>query len=432
MRVQIEEINQVSRKVRVEVPAQRVSERLDKAYQDLKKTAQLRGFRPGRAPRSILERYFGEQVREKVGSEIIEETFGEVLREHQLKTVGPLTVEEMDLKPGQEMRYTVTVEVLPDIQVGDYEGLELPHREVSVTEEQVSARIEEIRDLFARLEDVAEPRPIQEGDFVSVTITSLVDGQRVGAEGGEERVLEVREGVLEKRFHDALLGLKPGEAASIPYRFPSDHPDKRAAGKEGALEVAVEKIRRKILPDLDDGFARRLGEYANLDELRLKIRSELEEEERRKLEAQTREVIVEQLLKRHQFDVPESLVNSQLEAMVRQSQRRLVVEGLGKEETEGILEQMRLRYREPAVRSVRASLVLQAIADKEGLEVTEERLQQAMERIARDAGMDLTQVKRMYEGQQRLEGLKESVREDLALDFLKQRAKMVARTTGQD
>lgn len=427
MKVQIEEISQVSRKVRVEVPAERVSERLDRAYQELKRTAQLRGFRPGKAPRSILERYFGEQLREQVGSQIIEETFGEVLKEHELRAVGPLMVEEVDLRPGQEMHYTVTVEVLPSIQVSDYEGLELPQKEVRVTDEQVSARIEEIRDLFARLEDVEEVRPVQEGDLVLLTYRVFVDGEPVGFQGGEEHVVELRQGALEERVYRALLGLEPGQKARVPHRVPPDHQDSRAAGKEGVLELTVGKIRRKVLPELDDAFARRLGEYANLEELRKGIRSELEEEERRKLDAETREAIVEQLLKRYQFDVPESLVRSQVEALVRNAQRRLVLHGLRKEQTGAFMEQMRERYRDPAVRSVRASLILQAIAEKEGLEVTEETLRQAMERIARDTGRDLPQVERMYRSQESLEGLRESVREDLALDFLKQRAKMVAR-----
>ena len=431
MKVQIEELSQVARKVQVELPAEMVSEELEKAYKELKKRAQLRGFRPGKAPRFLLERYFGEQVRDQVSSQLIEDSFGRVLSEHELRAVGRPRVEEVDLKPGQEMRYTVMVEVLPRIELGEYKGLELPEMEVNVTDEDISARIEEIREMFARLEDLEEERPAQEGDFALLRTQTWVGEERIGPPQGDEQLVELREGSLDERVYKAVLGLRPGEEVRVPYSFDADHRDPKLAGKEGILEVKLEKLRKKVLPELDDAFAQRLGEYSDLEQLRAGIRAELEEEQRRRIEAQASSALVDQLLKLHDFEVPETLVALQMESMLRDATRRMMLHGLREKEARSTLAQMRERYRDSAVRAVRSSLILQAIAEKEGLEVTDEVLRRSLERIARETGRDLSQVERVYNRPEALEGLKESIREELALDFLKQGAKMLARKDQQ-
>lgn len=425
MKVQIEEISQVRRRLQVEVPAEVVSQELEKAYKEIGKNAHLKGFRPGKAPRAILERYFGEHVRDQVSSRLIEDSFGKIVSEHDLRAVGRPAVEEVNLEPGRDMRFTVAVEVLPRIELKDYKGLKIPKRPLQVTDEEVSARIEEIREMFAKLEDVKEERPAQEGDFVMLIHRAILDGQPQGPESGQEQVVELRKGALEKRIYKAILGLRPGQKVQVPYRFPEDHTDRRLAGKEGMLEIKLGKLRRKVLPELDDAFARRLGEYAGLEELRAGIRKELEEEARRKIDAEAKEAIVEQLLKLHEFEVPESLVALQLESMLNEARRRLVVHGVGEKETVALMAQMRERYRDPAVRSVRSSLILQAIAEREGLEVTEEILRSSLERIARQTNRDLSQVERIYKNPEAMESLRESITEELALDFLRQGAKMV-------
>lgn len=427
MKVQIEEISNVKKKVQVELPAEVVTEKLEQVYKDIGKSAHLKGFRPGKAPRAILERYFGESVKSQVSSELIEESFGKIIAEHDIRAVGQPVVEELDLKPGQDMRFTVTVEVIPHIELKNYKGLEIPQLELRVTDEEVSARIDEIRELFARLEDVEEDRPAQEGDFVVLLSRFRVEGVDRGPGPRQEQVVELKQGSLEERIYRAIIGLRPGQQVQVPYRFEENHPDKKLAGKEGILEIELGKIRKKVVPELDDAFARKLGEYQGIDELKSGIRRELEEAARKKIEVETKEAIVDQLLKLHEFQVPESMVALQIESMVERAEMRLVAQGMKVEDTQALTAQMRERYRDSAVRSVRSSLILQAIAEKEGLEVTEETLRNGMERIARETGRDLSQVERLYEHPKAMESLKESLKEELALDFLRQEAKMVSR-----
>lgn len=426
MKVEIETVDSLTRKVKVVVPADRVALEMDKVYQDLKRNARIRGFRPGKAPRSILERYFGDHVRDQVCSQLIEETMGHIIQEHGLKAVGSPIVEETHLQEGEPLVYTAKVEVLPEIDVTDYEGLEVPDRHPEVTQDKVSKRIEEIRELFARLEDVQNSKPVGDGDFVVLKVQILLDGEPY--KSPEEKVVELKEGLVEERLRKALLGVMPGQKVQVPHRFPKEERDKALAGKEAILELTVEKIRRKVLPDLTDEFARRLGDYEDLDQLKAKIAEEIEEEEKRAIDSELREAIIDQLLKKYQFQVPEALVAAEMESIMVQAGRRLAVHGVSREHARGLLEQMKDRYRDAAIRNVKASLVLQAIADKEGLEVTEERIREAMERIARQTGRDLSQVQEVYSDERAMSRLREMVKEELALEFLKQKAKMVTET----
>ena len=427
MKVEIENIGGLKRRVKVVVPAERVAREVDKAYHDLRKSVRVKGFRPGKAPRFILERYYGQQVKEHVMSQLIEETLEEVIRDNGLDAVGGVEVEERKMELGQEMYYVAVVEVMPEIQVEGYEGLEIPEQEVKVTEEKIDKRIEEIRELFARVADVEEERPVQEGDLVLCKMRTLVDGEPLGPKEGEERLLEIKEGEEDERLHKSLIGKRPGETLEIPRRFPDDYKVASLAGKEGKLEVKVISIKRKILPELNDEFAKRLGEYENLEALRAGVRRELEEEERRRLEERTRKRLMEQLLEKYDFEVPESLVAEELEAIMNSVRRKMAVYGIDRGDAQGFVEQMRESYREEARKNVRSSLILRAIAQKEKLEVTESHLRKAMATIARETGRDLSEVERIYSSREEaLERLKESVLEELALDFLRQKAKMVA------
>lgn len=427
MKVEIENAGGLKRRLKVVVPADRVAREIDKAYQDLKRRVVLKGFRPGKAPRSVLERYYSEQVKEHVMSRLIEETVGEVIRDKGLKTVGGVEVEESRLELGEDMYYVALAEVMPEIQVDEYEGLEIPEQEVRVSEEKVAERIEEIRELFARIGDVEEQRPVQEGDMVLCRIRTIVEGKLLDREEGEEKILEIKEGTEDQRLQKSLIGKRPGDTIEIPHRFPEDYRVPSLAGKEAKLEVKILSLKRKILPELNDEFAKRLGEYEDLEALREGVRKELEEEERRKLEERTRRRIVDQLLEKYKFEVPESLVAEELKAMMDNARRKMAVYGVDRKEAHGLLEGVKERYMEEARKNVRSSLILRAIAEKEKLEVKESDLRKAMVRIAKNTGKDLSELERIYYSREDLlERLKESVQEELALDFLKQKAKMVA------
>jgi trigger factor len=252
-----------------------------------------------------------------------------------------------------------------------------------------------------------------------------MDGQPVGQGEPQEQMMEVRPDRIEADFLKALVGIQRDEEVQVPHLFPPDHQDTKLAGKEGAFLVKVKAIRKKILPELDDAFAKRLGEYEDLSGLRTKVREKVEEQERQRIRAAENQSLIDLLLKGHPIEVPEALVEFQIQEMIRNTQRRLAVHGLTLEQTGSDPQQMHGRYRESAVKAVRTSLILEAIAQREEMQVSDEGLDNAYHRIAQQTGRGIDQVKALYKDPAALEGLKGSLIEDAVLDFLRERAKIV-------
>jgi trigger factor len=425
VKVEVEDVSSVRRKIHVELPTEVVDEAFEEAYRELKKTARLKGFRPGKAPRSLLERYYGDKVRYDVTTKLFQESYTKSIREKALSPVSQPNIEDMKLRPGEEFRYTAMVEVKPRVGLSDYVGLEAHQEEVRVTDKQVRDRLDEIREMFARLEDVTPDRPVQEGDVVVTEHQLLIEGQPLGNREPQEEMLEIRSDRLDEALYKSLVGVRLGEEAEVPRQFSPDEPDPSLAGKEGVLRLKVKSIRQKILPELDDHFAQRMGEYTSLEDLRVTVREELEETERRRIISDMNQALIEQLLERHPIEVPEAMVELQIEQMIRNAKRRLAVHGLTMEQAGSNPEEMRARFRDSAVGAVRTTLILEAIADREGIQVADQDLNEAYEKIAKQTGRDVQAVKGLYRNSDASENLKASLLEEKTLDFLRDKANIV-------
>jgi trigger factor len=424
VKVEVEQLSGVKCKLSIEIPAKKVTEALDRAYQDLRRKVKLKGFRPGKVPRSILERYYGDRIQYEVTQTLIQESYPKSLEEKDLSPVSQPDIQDVQFRPGEDFRYTAVVEVKPRIDLQDYSDLSLEPREVHVTDEDVETRIQEIRERFATLEDVEEDRPVQEGDIVLVEHRALWQGKPVEQGAPKEQMLELRSDRTEETLLKALVGRRPGEEVEVPHTFPEDFPVKEAAGKEGSLQITIRKIQKKVLPELDDEFAKRLGPYEDLEDFKAKVRQDMEEAERERIRSEMNEALIQQLLDRHSFEVPEAMVEAQIQEMIQNTRRRLAAHGMTLEQTGQGPEQLRVRYRPTAEKAVRTSLLLEAIALKEGIQVTDDDLQKAFERIARRTGQEVDQVRRFYEDPAAKASLEESLLEEKTLDFLRQGATM--------
>jgi trigger factor len=279
--------------------------------------------------------------------------------------------------------------------------------------------------MFARLEDVTEDRPVNEGDVLLADHRWFVDGEPLGNGAPQEEMLEVRPERVGDELFKALLGLRPGDETRIPRKFSADHPDQKVAGKEGELHLTVKNIRRKILPDLDDSLAQRLGEYATLEDLKKKVREELEEAGRQRTISEMNEMLIEQLLERHPIEVPETMVELEIQRMIRNTQQRLAVHGLTIEQSGSTPEAMGVRYRGSAEKLVRTGVILESIARQEGIHVEEQDLNDAYKKIANQTGRDLKGVKGLYKDTAAIEAMKETLLQEKTLDFLRDKANIV-------
>jgi len=308
MNVNVEEISSIKKKVSIEIPGDEVTKEVDSFYKDLGKKANIKGFRPGKVPRNILERYFKDYVKAEVVQKLIGESYPKALTEANLEPVAPPVIDPGEFSEGKSFQYSAVIDVKPDIKLEGYTGLKIEGKKEELKDEEVEQRLKSLQNLHANLKTVSEGRPIQTGDYVIVDYEASVGGKPLEGAKALDFTVEVGSGQFIPTFEEKLIGLNPGEEKEIEVSFPEDYGYQKWAGKTILFHVKIKEIKEKILPVLDDEFAKDLGDYSSLEELKTKLRGEIEKEKELALESQLKEQVVEQLLEANLFVVSESLV----------------------------------------------------------------------------------------------------------------------------
>jgi trigger factor len=405
----LEDLTSVRKRLQIEVPADTVRAETERVFAEVGRRARLPGFRPGKAPRAVLERAFGDEVRREVLGRLLERSFAEAVESHGLNVVGSPDLDLPSLSPGEALRYSVTVEVRPTITVGSLEGLEAVRPSAEVTDADVDRVIDRLRDSVAQLRPVEDRSTVESGDVLSVTLTSrLGDAEPVRR---EDVLLEAGTGAFPLALERQLVGQHRGAHLSLRVPYPSDYANPGLAGKTVDFEVEIRELRLKELPPLDDDFARDHGRAESLDALRARIRTELEREAAERADEAVRHTIVDQLISRHPFDVPPSLVDRRAEAIVASLPLRLPE---GAERDQAVAE-LRAQMRPRAEHEIRAELLLDAVAAREGVGVTEEDVRAEMEAMARRGRIVIEQVRALYDRPEAQAALKAKLVRDRAL-----------------
>ena len=392
----------------VEVPPDRVDRAIERAFARLGRSTTVPGFRRGRAPRFLLERYLGKQV---VQETALEELVPEVLQEAVTQTgIRPLTRPQVDVEgmvEGQPLRLRATVEVVPEVRPMDYRSLRIPRPEPEVTEEEVDKTLEAMRAQFAQL--VAKEGSAEPGDFVLVRVEEAPEGEsRFGP--GKELLLELGGQETPQALAEALQGAREGQIVEVPWN-------------EGhILKVVVGGVRRRDLPPLDDAFARQVSDHQTLEALREEVRRRLAEEAARRAAEEYETEVLRRVVEGSEVDVPTSLVHAEIHALLDDLADRLRGRGLTLERYLALsgktLEQLHEEYRPAAERRVRARLVLDRIGEMEGLEPTEEELRREVENLAQELGREVTEVQRWLKEEGRESSLRSQLRRRKTLAFL--------------
>jgi trigger factor len=426
MQVTVEEVNSTRRKLAIEVPLEAVMAELDRAFGRVQRDAKLKGFRPGKAPRAVLERYFGEQIRADVLSHLIEHSYSDALKEAGLRPVGPPEIVPEDVASGKPLRYSATVDVLPKIEIGEHEALPAKRPRRTVGEADVDRAVERLRESLAELRPVEDREEIRPGDFVMLDYHATADGKTMAGGKRENRLIELGKGALPEEMERALVGAKLGETKSVDITYPAEHPDASLAGKTVQVEVTPRGIRDKILPDADDELAKEHGECATFAELREKLREQIEQSYRREGEELVRDQVVAELVKRNQFDVPRSLVDRQVDAFVEDLVSRLGERRAELERDVERLAKLREDYRGRGEHQVRAVLALDALASQLGIEIPEEEVDKRVTQLASQAGEQGARVREYYG--------EEAARADLRARLARERAldRVVAAATVEE
>lgn len=422
MKASVEEISSIKKKVSVEIPEDQVIKEVDSFYRDLGKKAKIKGFRPGKVPRNILERYFKDYVKTEVVQKLIQDTYPQALSETDLQPVSPPVIDPGEFVEGKSYQYSAVIETKPDITLEGYTGLKIEGKKEGAKDEEVEERLKALQNLHANLKTISEARPIQAGDYVILDYEASMGGKPL--EGGKaiDFTVEVGSGQFIPAFEEKLIGLKPEEEKEMEVSFPEDYGYQKWAGKTISFDVKIKEIKEKILPPLDDEFAKDLGDYSSFEELREKLKGEIEKEKELALERQLKDLVVDQLLEANTFEVPESLVEEQAKAMVSDTKLRLAAQGVAFKNLGVSEEKLQEDYRAMAQKQVRTFLILEKIAGQEGIAVTDEEAEGRLREMSERMHQKFDVLKRYYEKNGLLPEVKTGIIRDKTLNFLLEKA----------
>ena len=424
MKIDIDTVNAIQQRVRVELPVDTVNREFIRVYESLGQRAKIRGFRPGKAPRAVLQRLYGDEVRGQVLARLVEDSLSEVIRERGLHVVSRPEVEAHDLEEGKAFAFSAVVQIKPEIDVKNYLGQELEKVKLSVEDTQVEAALRHLQETHAHLEPVEGRDTVERGDFVALDFVGSVDGKTIPGAKGENYYLEVGRGNALPQFEEALVGLKKNGEHTISVAYPEDYFNRELAGKVVVFTVIVREIKRKILPPLDDDFAKDHGECASLEELKQKLRAQLEGEVQEIQERDLREQLLTRLIEANPFEVPPAMVDRQLRFLIERNQHRFANEGRASSRSRPSTEQMRKEFEPHALRQVRATLLIEKIASLEKIEVSDKELQEKIEEAARAAGEKGMTIREAYRRKDVRDDLRSQMVFDRTLGFLLKRAKV--------
>ncbi len=417
MNVTIDDISSVKKKLSFEVAAETVDAEIEKAYQKIAKSAKIKGFRPGKAPRSVVEKHYAPQMEEQVLGRLINDSYFKALVEHRVAAItDPEIVESSPLQKGQAFTYQAHVEIKPEVEVKDYAGLTLQKEKFEADPTVVDTRLDEMLAGRAQMQ-VSERDAAQSGDQVIIDFEGFVDG--VAFDGGKAagHQLELGSGSFIPGFEEQLEGMKRGEEKEIEVSFPAEYGNKELAGKPSVFKVKLHEIKEKVVPELNDDFAKGFG-LESLAELREKLEENHRTQEQNRIDGDLREKLMEALIERNPMEVPEAMVSSQLDYMLGNIRNRLQQQGMSLEMMGMNEESFKQMYRETAVAQVKGSLLLEGVARQEKLSADPSEVDGKLEEIAKMSNAPLDAVKKYYASDEARRGLMAQIVEEKAMRLL--------------
>src|SRR2546427_9659790 len=410
------------RELELEIPAEEVTKAMERVAKEIARIANVPGFRRGKAPVSLIRRKFAEDIKGEVVQSLVSERVEKAVAEQKLTPVSQPQVDKLDFNEGQPLKFRAVFEVLPEFELGDYKNLELEMPTMDVTDEDVAKTLEEMRERAATFAPV-EGRAIQDGDYAQVKLIGTPDGggdplqaESVLCHIGAEETMEP--------FNTNLKGASAGDHKNFDVDYPADYPDPKLAGKKYHYAVEVLGIKTKKLPELNDDFAKDVSDAKTLEELKKKVREGLEHQRDHKNKELLNEKVLAELVKKHDFPVPESLVEHQMDVRLERVVRSLAAQGVDPRAVNVDWVTLRRRQQERAADDVKAELIVDRIASTENIDVTDEELTHELEHAATHSGESAEALRAGLTKQGTLDRMKAKLRSDKTLDWLAQNSRI--------
>lgn len=421
MNVSIESTSALRRKLTIEVEPDEINRELDRSYNELKRTVALKGFRPGRAPRSLLERLFGDQVRGDVIRKLVKEYTDKALEENSLTPVvePEIATEEIDLK--KALKFSAVFDLKPDLTVKDYQNLKVQPAQIEVTDEQVEAELERMRERRGVLKKVEGRNVVAENDFVVAAFEGYENGAPLAGTKVEDRLLKVSKETLAHGLDEVLIGAATGGETRQPRSYPADYAEKEIAGKNVEWRATVKEIYTHEIPALDEEFARDEG-AENLAALRAQVRETLLARARTEANARARQGLLEMVVERNPVELPESLVAREVRNVEHEIAANFEASGMNHDEAHAKARENADEIRARAEKRARGALIVDTIADQEGIEVNDDEVAGRIGQIVTYAGRAREQIAEHYRNEENREALRQTMRREKTLDRLLERA----------
>lgn len=422
MKATIEDISTVKKKIHIQVSADTIAQEMAKAVSDAAKTAKIDGFRPGKAPKAIVERHYATEIQSDVMNRLITDSYLKALQENKLSPVDVPNITNISpFSKELPLNFTAVVEVRPVIALGNYEGIEVKEESLAVSDEELGATLDRLREMYAQLE-VVEGRALDKNDVAVIDFEGFREGKSIEGAKASDYLLSLGTGSLIPGFEEQLTGMNKGETRDITVDFPADYDNKDLAGKNARFTVTLKEIKKKVLPELNDEFAKDIGNNASVAELKEGIKKDLSARKRDELASSQRETILAALVSAHTFDVPEGMIVHELQSMARSHATRMARSGA---DVKGFDVTKFMQENKPlAEKRARGILLLDAIADKEKIEVNDQEVDASLAVMARGANQTVDAVKKYYDSQDGgLENLRSSLMREKTLGLLLSKSK---------
>jgi trigger factor len=420
MQFTVEDISSVKKTLHIEIPKDEVNRELDRAYNQLKKSAKIKGFRPGKVPRSVLERMFKKDVHADVSSKLIQNSFVDVIKQTELKVVGNPDLKPPELTIDSPYKYQATVEITPEIADIDFKGLKLQRTRYQASDGEVDMQLKTLQKNMAKYEKISDNRSVRDGDFVLIDVEGSKDGAPVPEfEKAENFNMQIGKAVISEDFDRQLVGMQAGDSKVLKIQFDKDHPNEKLAGQEITFQVMLNEIRQEILPPIDDELAKKAGPYETLEDLKKIIMENLKQGYEKRMEQELNEQIFSELIARTEFEVPDALVEMELQGIIEEAERSFAYRNISLEEMGLSRETIAEKYRDTALKQVKRHLILDKIIDQETLLLGDEELEDGQREMAENFNQPLEEIKKYYgQNPDKLEFFKHTLLEKKAIKLI--------------
>ncbi len=421
MQVNVQKLSPVLVEFDVVIDAELVKKEVDKAYRSVAKTAKVRGFRPGKAPRKVLSHMFGARVAADVAQRLVDESFPKAVSEQKVQPVSSPAFEPQKLVDNQPFAYKARFEIIPEITSVKYEGLEAKRPKTEVTPEDLEAELSALRRENSTLEAPKTPRPAQSGDVVTIDFEVEVAGERVEGAGAQDFQVELGGGNLIPAIEQAVIGKSVGESVDAVADMPEAHPHPGLRGQQATFKLVLKDVKERVLPELDDEFAKDLGDYETLDDLKKSLSEQIEARKKEQAENVLAERLVLALVEENPIPVPPSLVQQQMRVTQQEILQRARAQG---QTVTGLGAELKQKVQHDSEVKVRAGLLMAEIAKKEKLQIGNEQIEEGIKELAEQTGKNVAKLRVEYSDPKRREMLIGMILENKVLDIIEAKAKI--------